>query len=64
MPDVDRALVWMVYVAVPDADATAERVKRLGSKVHAPPMDIPNVGRFFPAADPQNASLGFLAAKV
>jgi predicted enzyme related to lactoylglutathione lyase len=62
-PDAPHPPFWMVYVSVPDADATAERVKRLGGKVHAPPMDIPDVGRFFPASDPQNAALGFLAAK-
>jgi predicted enzyme related to lactoylglutathione lyase len=50
-------------VDVPDADATAEKVKRLGGKVMMSPMDIPNVGRFFPAMDPQNAAIAFLAAK-
>jgi predicted enzyme related to lactoylglutathione lyase len=52
---------WMTYVAVPDAQATAEKVKRLGGKVMMDPMPIPNVGTFFPAMDPQNAAIAFLA---
>jgi predicted enzyme related to lactoylglutathione lyase len=62
-PGAKHPPFWLLYVAVPDADATAERVKRLGGQVMMPPMDIPNVGRFFPAMDPQNAAIAFLAAK-
>jgi hypothetical protein len=52
---------WLTYVGVPNADAVAEKLTKLGGKVMNPPMDIPNVGRFFPAMDPQNAAIAFLA---
>jgi predicted enzyme related to lactoylglutathione lyase len=52
---------WMTYLAIPDADASAEKAKRLGANVVMPPTDIPNIGRFFSAIDPQGAALGFLA---
>jgi hypothetical protein len=52
---------WLPYVGVPNADATADKLTKLGGKVMNPPMDIPDVGRFFPAMDPQNAAIAFLA---
>jgi predicted enzyme related to lactoylglutathione lyase len=48
---------WMAHVEVDDVDATVAKVKKLGGKVLAPPMDIPTVGRFSVIADPQGASL-------
>ncbi|MFZ5478090.1 MAG: VOC family protein [Myxococcota bacterium] len=48
---------WMAYVEVPDVDAGAEKVKRLGGQVFVPPMDIPNVGRFSTVADPTDAAI-------
>jgi predicted enzyme related to lactoylglutathione lyase len=54
---------WLTYVAVPDTDQLVAKVTRLGAKVTAPPMDIPNVGRFATLLDPQNAALAVLAAK-
>jgi predicted enzyme related to lactoylglutathione lyase len=45
---------WMVYFAVDDADATAERCTELGGAVSVPPTDIP-VGRFAVLNDPQGA---------
>jgi predicted enzyme related to lactoylglutathione lyase len=45
----------MGYVGVDDVDATANKAKSLGGKVHVGPMDIPNVGRFAVLADPQDA---------
>ena len=46
---------WIGYVGVPDADSAAAKVKRLGGAVLKEPADIPNVGRFAVAADPQGA---------
>jgi predicted enzyme related to lactoylglutathione lyase len=46
---------WSGYIAVDDVDATVEKVKRLGGAIHMPPTDIPEVGRFAVAADPQGA---------
>lgn len=52
---------WMAYTTVPDVDATVEKARSLGAKVHAPPTDIPTVGRFAVLADPQGASFAILA---
>ncbi len=47
--------VWFVYFGVEDVDATAEKIKTLGGAIHMEPKDIPGVGRFAFAADPQGA---------
>lgn len=47
---------WLAYISVDDVDGTAAKVKRLGGKILAAPMDIPNVGRFAVATDPQGAA--------
>ena len=47
---------WLVYFAVTDCDASAKQVEMLGGRVLAPPMDIPNIGRFAVARDPQGAT--------
>lgn len=46
---------WMVYFAVADCDASAEKAKSLGATVQVEPMDIPPVGRFAVIQDPQGA---------
>jgi predicted enzyme related to lactoylglutathione lyase len=46
---------WAGYIGVDDADAAATRVQGLGGKIHVAPTDIPGVGRFAVAADPQGA---------
>jgi predicted enzyme related to lactoylglutathione lyase len=51
---------WVVYFNVEDADASAEKVGKLGGQVLMPPTDIPNVGRFAMAADPQGAGFAFI----
>lgn len=47
---------WSVYFAADDVDAAAERVRALGGQIHFGPMDIPQVGRFAVAADPQGVA--------
>lgn len=47
---------WFAYVGVDDVDATAEKLRQLGGRVHMGPMDIPGVGRFAFVADPQGLS--------
>jgi hypothetical protein len=47
--------VWVGYVGVADTDDTARRIGEAGGKVHVPPTDIPNVGRFAMASDPGGA---------
>jgi predicted enzyme related to lactoylglutathione lyase len=60
--DAPHPPFWLTYVAVPDADATIEKAKRLGAQIMMGPMDIPNVGRFAVMLDPQKAAIAVLAA--
>lgn len=46
---------WAGYVAVDDTDAAAEAIKTAGGQVLMGPNDIPGIGRFAFAADPQGA---------
>ncbi len=46
---------WMVYFAVADCDASAEKAKALGGEIGVPPTDLPPVGRFAVLTDPQGA---------
>jgi len=46
---------WIGYINVDDVDASATRVVALGGKILRKPDDIPTVGRFAVAADPQGA---------
>lgn len=48
---------WIGYVGVDDVDAAAAKAVSIGGTVHAPPRDIPGVGRFAVLADPQGAVL-------
>lgn len=52
---------WLGYVAVDDVDATAKKITELGGEIKAPPHDIPEVGRFAVAADPQGAVFAVFA---
>ncbi len=56
-PNVPSPPFWLAYVAVADVDATAAQAKKLGGQIHAPPQDIPNVGRFSVIADSIGASI-------
>jgi predicted enzyme related to lactoylglutathione lyase len=47
--------MWLIYFEVTDVDASAKVVTEAGGKVLAPPMDIPDIGRFSVVADPQGA---------
>ncbi len=47
---------WLGYVGVDDVDAYAGRVTKAGGKIHVPPTDIPNIGRFAMVADPQGVT--------
>lgn len=54
--DAGAKPAWTGYVGVDDVDAYAGRVTKAGGKVHVPPADIPNVGRFAMVADPQGTT--------
>lgn len=59
-PDASIPTMWMPYVCVVDADATASQAKQLGANVVVAPSDIPNVGRFATFIDPQGAAISIL----
>ena len=46
---------WAGFIGVDDVDAYAKRVEQAGGKLHCAPQDIPTVGRFASAEDPQGA---------
>ena len=46
---------WLAYVAVPDVDESARRIRELGGRLWVEPRDLPGIGRFAVAADPQGA---------
>jgi uncharacterized protein len=50
---------WVGYVAVDNADAVADLVKRRGGAVYVPPTDS-NIGRIAIVADPQTATLALV----
>jgi predicted enzyme related to lactoylglutathione lyase len=53
---------WMGYVASPDVDAQAASFKTAGGALYFGPEDIPEVGRFAMAGDPQGAAIGLFKA--
>jgi predicted enzyme related to lactoylglutathione lyase len=51
---------FMNYIAVDDVDAMAAKAVELGGKIHVPPMDIPNTGRFSMIEDPTGAHVALI----
>jgi predicted enzyme related to lactoylglutathione lyase len=47
---------WMGYVAVDDLDESVAKLIALGGRLHRDPQEIPGVGRFAIASDPQGAA--------
>jgi predicted enzyme related to lactoylglutathione lyase len=46
---------WMLYIAVANADSTAERIAKAGGTVLQPPFDVMDVGRMAVIRDPTGA---------
>jgi predicted enzyme related to lactoylglutathione lyase len=46
---------WTGYIFVEDLEASIGRLEKLGGKLKRPPAEIPDVGRFAVATDPQGA---------
>lgn len=46
---------WAVYIAVENADATADQITKAGGTVVAPPFDVMDLGRMAVAQDPAGA---------
>jgi predicted enzyme related to lactoylglutathione lyase len=54
--DAGAKPAWIGYIGVGDVDAYAGRIAKAGGKVHVPPSDIPNIGRFAMVSDPQGVA--------
>jgi hypothetical protein len=54
---------WNLYIAVSDADASAQRAAELGGKVLAPPFDVFTFGRMAVIQDPTGATFAIWQAK-
>lgn len=59
LPDAARNMGapphWMMYVTVPDVDASVEQARSLGATAYVAPTDIAQVGRFAVLVDPEDA---------
>jgi len=53
---------WTASVGVEDVDATAAKAVTLGGKIVAPPMDIPDIGRYAIIGDPQGGSIAIFTS--
>ena len=51
---------WLVYFAVDDCDATAQKCAELGGTIMKPADDIPGIGRFAILIDPQGAAFAII----
>ena len=51
---------WATYIAVDNADETAEKITANGGSVKVPPFDAPGVGRIAMAADPSGADFAII----
>lgn len=51
---------WASYIAVDDADATAEKITGNGGSIRVPPFDAPGVGRMAMVADPSGADFAII----
>ena len=51
---------WLVYFAVDDCDARAQKATELGGQVMKPADDIPGIGRFAILLDPQGAAFAII----
>jgi uncharacterized protein len=54
-PMMEAGSAWTIYFETPDADATADAVKRAGGVVRAGPMDVFTAGRMAQFTDPAGA---------
>jgi predicted enzyme related to lactoylglutathione lyase len=56
--------MWSTYLAVDDADATAEKIKNAGGQVIMDPMDVMDLGRMAMATDPTGGVFGIWQARL
>ena len=51
---------WATYIAVDNADETAEKITANGGSIMVPPFDAPGVGRMSMVADPSGAHFAII----
>lgn len=51
---------WANYIAVDNADESAEKIMANGGSVRVPPFDAPGVGRMAMVADPSGADFAII----
>ena len=51
---------WTSYIAVTNADETAEKITANGGSIRVPPFDAPCVGRISIATDPSGAGFAII----
>ncbi len=51
---------WSTYIAVDNADETAEKIVANGGSIRVPPFDAPGVGRLSMVADPSGANFAII----
>ena len=51
---------WNSYIAVDDADGTAEKIKANGGTIQHGPFDAPGIGRMAIASDPSGATFAII----
>jgi predicted enzyme related to lactoylglutathione lyase len=51
---------WSTYIAVDNADTTAEKIVAEGGSIRVPPFDAPGVGRMAMVADPAGAAFAVI----
>jgi hypothetical protein len=50
--------LWIAYIEVEDADAAADRARKLGGHVLLPPTEVPGLGRAAVLQDPRGRAFG------
>ncbi len=51
---------WSTYIAVENADETAEKIVANGGSLRVPPFDAPGVGRMSMVGDPSGATFSII----
>jgi len=66
LPDEARMMgtppSWVMYVAVPDVDASLRQAVSLGARAYVQPQSIPTMGRFAVLGDPQGATFALFSS--
>ena len=57
-PERGMPAAWTVYIQTDDVDQACQRVVAAGGNIWKAPTDLPGVGRFAIACDPQGAYFG------